>query len=88
LHCQRCGASDGFVQATRGNVPRLAQVRGIVLLSKTERETEAPPSIVDTLLNKEHDKEAWLQQPGEHSFNDAMGGDTRYSALLSKKEQK
>jgi hypothetical protein len=41
---------------------------------------KAPPSIVELLLNKEHDKEAWLQKPGEHSFSDAMGGTTRYTS--------
>ena len=49
---------------------------------------EAPPSVVDFLANKEHDKAEWLQQPGQHSFNDEMGGDTLYSELLSKKERK
>ena len=49
---------------------------------------EAPPSVVDLLANKEHDKAEWLQQPGQRSFNDEMGGDTLYSELLSKKEQK
>lgn len=48
---------------------------------------QAPQSVVDLLLNKERDKDAWLQKPGEHSFNDEMGGDTRYSKLLSKKER-
>jgi hypothetical protein len=60
-----------------------------VFEGEKEREMqEAPPSVVDLLANKEHDKAEWLQQPGQHSFNDEMGGDTLYTELLSKKEQK
>lgn len=35
----------------------------------------APPSLVDLLVNTEQKRsDEWLQQPGEHSFNDEMNG--------------
>jgi hypothetical protein len=64
------------------------QAESGVFAGEKERETqEAPPSVVDSLLTNGHDKESWLQKPGEHTFNDAMGGETRYVELLSKLEQ-
>jgi len=34
----------------------------------------APSSVVDLLVNTEQRSDEWLQQPGEHSFNDEMNG--------------